>query len=78
MDDLITAAEASGAQAIHPGYGFISENAGFAAKCIENGIAFIGAEPKKMEMLSDKTAIKDIMSEAGLDAISGSGALSRC
>ena len=75
-DALITAAEASGAQAIHPGYGFISENAGFAAKCIENGIAFIGAEPKKMEMLSDKTAIKDIMSEAGLDAIPGSGALS--
>lgn len=75
-DALITAAEASGAQAIHPGYGFISENAGFAAKCIENGIVFIGAEPKKMEMLSDKTAIKDIMSEAGLDAIPGSGALS--
>ena len=75
-DALITAAEASGAQAIHPGYGFISENAGFAAKCIENGIAFIGAEPKKMEMLSDKTAIKDIMSEAGLDAIPGSEALS--
>ena len=74
-DRIISTAMASGAQAIHPGYGFLSENAGFAEKCSENGIAFIGASPEKMKMLGDKIGIKKIMKDVGLGVIEGSQVL---
>ncbi len=73
---IISAALVSGAQAIHPGYGFLSENAHFARLCRQNGIVFIGPDPESMERLSDKAVIKKLMSEAGLPVIPGSGALS--
>ncbi|MDD6188373.1 MAG: acetyl-CoA carboxylase biotin carboxylase subunit [Clostridiales bacterium] len=72
---IISAALVSGAQAIHPGYGFLSENAHFARLCASNGIAFIGPEAETMERLSDKAAIKRLMSEAGLPVIPGTEAL---
>ena len=50
---VISAALVSGAQAIHPGYGFLSENAHFAALCRKNGLVFIGPTPESMEQLSD-------------------------
>ena len=73
---IISTALAAGAQAIHPGYGFLSENAHFASMCIRNGIAFIGASAEDMEKLSDKVLIKGIMEDAGLRVISGSDVLS--
>ena len=72
---VISAALVSGAQAIHPGYGFLSENAHFARLCAANGIAFIGPEAETMERLSDKAAIKRLMSEAGLPVIPGTDSL---
>ena len=52
-DQIISAAILSGAQAIHPGYGFLSENAYFARLCRKNGLVFIGPDPESMERLSD-------------------------
>lgn len=72
---IISAALATGATAIHPGYGFLSENAHFAALCEQNGIAFIGPKSGEMERLSSKTAIKLLAKEAGLAVIPGTGAL---
>lgn len=72
---IISAALVSGAQAIHPGYGFLSENAHFARLCRQNGIVFIGPDPENMERLSDKAVIKKLMAEAGLPVIPGSGTL---
>lgn len=75
-DRIISAALLSGAQAIHPGYGFLSENAHFARLCRKNGIVFIGPEPESMERLSDKAILKELISETGLSVIPGSKALS--
>lgn len=72
---IVSAALVSEAQAIHPGYGFLSENANFARLCAANGIAFIGPEAETMERLSDKAAIKRLMAEAGLPVIPGTEAL---
>ncbi len=72
---IIAAALLHGAQAIHPGYGFLSENADFARLCRKNGLAFIGPEPENMERLSDKAALKELMREAGLPVIPGSKAV---
>lgn len=72
---IITAALLSGAQAIHPGYGFLSENAHFAGLCQRNGLVFIGPKPEQMEALSDKAVLKRHMAEAGLDVIPGTEAL---
>lgn len=75
-EQIISAAILSGAQAIHPGYGFLSENAYFARLCRKNGIVFIGPDPDSMERLSDKASLKEIMSDAGLSVIPGTKALS--
>lgn len=75
-DRIISAAILTGAKAIHPGYGFLSENEEFAALCEENGIAFIGPSSELMRKLSDKTKMKEIAKDAGLDTIPGTGILS--
>ena len=75
QERVISAALVSGAQAIHPGYGLLSENPEFARKCEKNGIVFIGPSVQCMEKISDKTAIKDIIASTGLRAIPGSGVL---
>ena len=69
---IISAAVLAGAQAIHPGYGFLSENAGFARLCRRNGLVFIGPDPDTMEALSDKALLKERVREAGLAVIPGS------
>ena len=74
-DRIISAALATGAAAIHPGYGFLSENANFAAKCRKNGVVFIGPSVENMERLSDKSVIKRLMAEAGLPTIPGTHVL---
>ena len=74
-DRIISAALVTGAQAIHPGYGFLSENAHFAVQCRKNGIVFIGPDPKSMEEISDKTTIKKMMEKTRLNPIPGTDAL---
>ena len=74
-NQIISTALLAGAQAIHPGYGFLSENAQFARLCRKNGIVFIGPNPEDMERLSDKAILKELMSDAGLTVIPGTKAV---
>ena len=77
MNAIIQAALNVGADAIHPGFGFLSENAVFARRCEENGITFIGPSYKSIAMLGDKAAAKETMAAAGVPVIPGSkGAVS--
>ena len=71
IDRLIAAAQATGADAIHPGYGFLSENAGFARACAEAGILFIGPDVPAIEAMGSKAAAKDIMAKAGVPLVPG-------
>ena len=75
QERIVAAALVSGAQAIHPGYGFLSENAPFAALCRKNGLVFIGPSPESMEELSDKAKLKEVMGKNGLEVIPGTQAL---
>ena len=72
MNAIIQAAINTGAEAIHPGFGFLSENAEFARLCEKNGIVFIGPSYKSIEMLGDKAAAKETMEAAGVPVIPGS------
>lgn len=72
---IISTAILSGAQAIHPGYGFLSENAHFARLCRKNGLVFIGPEPESMERLSDKAVLKELVGNTGLSVIPGTKAV---
>lgn len=72
---IISAAVLAGVQAVHPGYGFLSENAHFARQCRKNGLVFIGPDPESMERLSDKALLKELMGKAGLSVIPGTKAL---
>lgn len=72
MNAVIQAAINVGADAIHPGFGFLSENAEFARLCEKNGIVFIGPSYKSIEMLGDKAAAKETMKAAGVPVIPGS------
>ncbi|MGA4952103.1 biotin carboxylase N-terminal domain-containing protein [Streptomyces lydicamycinicus] len=65
-DLLVRAARAAGADAVHPGYGFLSENAGFAAAVAEAGLAWIGPPPAAIEAMASKTRAKELMAEAGV------------
>jgi len=75
IPNIIAAAEITNADAIHPGYGFLSENAKFSKVCQENGIKFIGASPEMIEGMGDKAAAKDTMKKAGVPTIPGSDGL---
>ncbi len=72
---IVSTAILAGAQAIHPGYGFLSENAHFARLCRKNGIVFIGPEPESMERLSDKAVLKELIAQTGLSVIPGTQAV---
>lgn len=72
MNAIIQAALNTGAEAIHPGFGFLSENAEFARLCEKNGIVFIGPSYESIEMLGDKAAAKETMKAAGVPVIPGS------
>ena len=74
-NQIISTALLSGAQAIHPGYGFLSENAHFARLCRKNGLVFIGPDPDSMERLSDKAVLKELVRKTGLTVIPGTKAL---
>ncbi|WP_117309270.1 acetyl/propionyl/methylcrotonyl-CoA carboxylase subunit alpha [Stenotrophomonas sp. G4] len=70
-DAILDAARRSGAQAIHPGYGFLSENADFADACVAAGIAFIGPPASAIRAMGDKSAAKALMAEAGVPLTPG-------
>lgn len=75
MPNIIAAAEITNADAIHPGYGFLSENAKFSRICQENGIKFIGALPDQIEAMGDKATAKETMLKAGVPCVPGSAGL---
>src|SRR5450830_1099072 len=73
---IISAAEVTDAEAIHPGYGFFSENADFADKVEKSGFVFIGPRPESIRLMGDKVSAKQAMIEAGVPVVPGSpGAL---
>ena len=75
ISNIIAAAEITNADAIHPGYGFLSENANFSRICEKNGIKFIGATPEQIEKMGDKATAKSTMKEAGVPCVPGSDGL---
>jgi pyruvate carboxylase subunit A len=75
IDKIIWAARKSGADAIHPGYGFLSENADFSAACEKAGIIFIGPPPKVIRDMGDKVVARKIMEKANVPTIPGTDAL---
>ncbi len=70
-DRILDVAKRSGAQAIHPGYGFLSENAAFAAGCAKAGVVFIGPPASAIHAVGSKSAAKDIMAKAGVPLVPG-------
>ena len=68
---IISVALLSKAEAIHPGYGFLSENADFAKLCQKNNIVFIGPNPESMKLFSNKSKLKEIITKTGIKVIPG-------
>jgi acetyl-CoA carboxylase biotin carboxylase subunit len=75
IPSLLSACSITGADAVHPGFGFLSENANFARLCAKCGLAFIGPPPEAMELMGDKATAKQTMKEAGVPVIPGSDGL---
>lgn len=71
-DAVIGAAKAAGADALHPGYGFLSENAEFAEKCAAEGLTYIGPQPSAIRLMGDKAAARKLAAEAGVPVAQGS------
>ncbi|KRC40041.1 acetyl/propionyl-CoA carboxylase subuit alpha [Phenylobacterium sp. Root77] len=70
-DKIVAACRATGAQAVHPGFGFLSENAGFAKRLADEGIVFIGPNPRAIEAMGDKIESKKFAAKAGVSTVPG-------
>jgi acetyl-CoA carboxylase, biotin carboxylase subunit len=75
FDRIIAAAEVTGADAIHPGYGFLAENADFSAVCEDHNLKFIGPSPETIRLMGDKSLAKDTMRRAGVPVVPGSAGI---
>ena len=73
IEAVVSAAKEVGADAVHPGYGFLAENPALAERLAEEGIAFIGPSPEVLRLLGDKISARDVMMRAGLPVAQGSG-----
>src|SRR6187200_2436355 len=71
VEKILEVAKQAGADAVHPGYGFLAENAAFAKACDEAGIVFIGPPASAIEAMGSKTRAREIMSEAGVPIVPG-------
>ena len=71
IEQLIAAAKETGCDAVHPGYGFLSENAGFARRCAEEGITFVGPRPETLELFGDKVRARAAAEEHGVPVLPG-------
>lgn len=78
IDKIITAAKTSGAEAIHPGYGFLSENRDFVARCETEGLVFIGPTAKQMQLFGLKHEARIVAEESGMPMVPGSPLLDDC
>jgi acetyl-CoA carboxylase biotin carboxylase subunit len=72
IPNIVAAAETTGCEAVHPGYGFLSENPAFVRACADNDLIFVGPTAESMERLGDKATAKEAMREAGLPLVPGS------
>ena len=77
IDAIIEAARKTGAEAIHPGYGFLAENADFAEACREAGITFIGPSPEAIRLMGNKVAARKTLAAAGIPMVPGTGGEAR-
>ncbi len=75
IPNILSAAEITGAEAIHPGYGFLAENAHFAEVCESVGIKFIGPSPESISLMGDKAMARDVMKKRGIPVMPGSEGL---
>lgn len=75
IPNILSAAEITGAEAIHPGYGFLAENAHFAEVCESTGIKFIGPSPESISLMGDKARARDVMKKRGIPVMPGSEGL---
>ena len=71
MDSVVAAAQASGCDALHPGYGFLSENASFAARCEAAGIAFVGPAPPALALFGDKVRARQLAIDNDVPVVAG-------
>lgn len=71
IEAVVKAAKSTGCDAVHPGYGFLSENAAFAKACADTGIAFIGPKPAALELFGDKVAARQLAKRCGVPIIAG-------
>ncbi|MFN0094718.1 MAG: carboxyl transferase domain-containing protein [Dehalococcoidia bacterium] len=71
IERIIAVAKEAGCDAIHPGYGFLSENAAFAARCLAEGLTFVGPRPEVLDLFGDKVKARHLATEAGVPVIEG-------
>src|SRR4249919_3924071 len=69
ISNLIAAAETTGCDAVHPGWGFLAENAGFVRACVENDLVFVGPRAEAIELMGDKSRAKQTMRDAGVPLV---------